>query len=213
MTDFHLFTKDALLDEIGRAWDELNHALDDLTPEQMSGPTDANGWRVQDHLSHMGAWHNWARLRPQGWPTWEGLGITDNSGFESTATYTVRVGDPPAVSIDASAKTGPAPLAIDFTADVSSGDTDTANAAIRARHAAKTPAEARAFLTETHDLLLAHIAGLDESVLPLPFRALGPDEPADRVIPPVSHIVYESTAGHYREHLGWLRSYAFGAGD
>ena len=170
MTDFYVFTKAALLDEIGRAWDELNHALDDLTPEQMSGPTDANGWRVQDHLSHMGAWHNWARLRPQGRPTWEGLGITE--------------------------------------ADVSSGDTDTANAAIRARHAAKTPAEARAFLTETHDLLLAHIAGLDEAVLPLPFRALGPDEPADRVIPPVSHIVYESTAGHYREHLEWLRSYA-----
>ena len=170
MTDFHVLTKDALLAEIGRAWDELNHALDDLTPEQMSGPTDANGWRVQDHLSHMGAWHNWARLRPQGRPTWEGLGITE--------------------------------------ADVSSGDTDTANAAIRARHAAKTPAEARAFLTETHDLLLAHIAGLDEAVLPLPFRALGPDEPADRVIPPVSHIVYESTAGHYREHLEWLRSYA-----
>ena len=170
MTDFHVFTKEALLDEIGRAWDELNRALDSLTPEQMSGPTDANGWRVQDHLSHMGAWHNWARLRPQGRPTWEGLGITE--------------------------------------ADVSSGDTDVANAAIRARHAVKTPAEARAFLTETHDLLLAHIAGLDEAVLPLPFRALGPDEPVDRVIPPVSHIVYESTAGHYREHLEWLRSYA-----
>jgi len=170
MTDFHVFTKEALLDEIGRAWDELNRALDSLTPEQMSGPTDANGWRVQDHLSHMGAWHNWARLRPQGRPTWEGLGITE--------------------------------------ADVSSGDTDVANAAIRARHAAKTPAEARAFLTETHDLLLAHIAGLDEAVLPLPFRALGPDEPVDRVIPPVSHIVYESTAGHYREHLEWLWSYA-----
>lgn len=175
MTDFHVFTKDALLDEIGRAWEELTRALDELTPAQMSGSTDANGWRVQDHLSHMGAWHNWARLRMQGRPTWEGLGIT--------------------------------------AADVSSGDTDTANAAIRARHAAKTPAEARAFLTETHDLLVNQIAGLDEAALPLPFRALAPDEPADRVIPPVSHIVYESTAGHYREHLEWLRSYEFGARD
>ena len=63
MTDFHVLTRDALLDEIGRAWAELNNALDDLTPEQMSGPTDANGWRVQDHLSHLGAWPNCARLR------------------------------------------------------------------------------------------------------------------------------------------------------
>ena len=124
---------------------------------------------MQDHLSHMGAWHNWARLRVQGRPSWEGLGITE--------------------------------------ADVSSGDTDTANAAIRACHAGKTPAEARAFLTETHDLLVEMLAGLDGAVLSLPFRALGPDEPADRVIPPVSHIVYESTAGHYEEHLGWLRWY------
>ena len=169
MTDFHVLTKEALLDEIGRGWQDLNDALDRLTSEQMSGPTDANGWRVQDHLSHIGAWHNWARLRMQGRPTWEGLGITE--------------------------------------ADVSSGDTDTANAAIRARHAAKTPAEARAFLTETHDLLVAQVAGLDEAALPLPFRALGPNEPADRVIPPVSHILYESTVEHYREHSGWLGSY------
>ncbi len=174
MTDFHVLTKDALLDEIAHTWAELNDALDRLTPEQLSGPTDANGWRVQDHLSHMGAWHNWARLRLQGRPTWEGLGVTE--------------------------------------ADVNSGDTDTVNAAIRARHAAKTPAEARAFLTETHDRLVALVAGLDDAVLSQPFRALGPDEPADRVIPPASHIIYESTAEHYREHLGWLRSYEFDGG-
>lgn len=49
------------------------------------------------------------------------LFVTDNSGFTSSATYTVRVGDPPAVSIDASPRVGPAPLAINFTANVSSG--------------------------------------------------------------------------------------------
>lgn len=172
MTEFHVLTRDALLDEIGRTWATLNDALDALTPEQLSGPTDANGWRVQDHLSHMGAWHNWARLRIQGRPSWEGLGITED--------------------------------------DVRSGDTDTANAAIRARHADKTPAEARAFLNETHDLLVAMVAGMDDAALPQPFRALGPDEPPDRVIPPASHIIYESTAEHYREHLGWLQSYEFG---
>ncbi|MCA9866631.1 MAG: maleylpyruvate isomerase N-terminal domain-containing protein [Anaerolineae bacterium] len=174
MTSFHVLTRDELLDEIARTWSALNDALDQLTPAQLSGPTDANGWRVQDHLCHMGAWHNWARLRLEGRPSWEGLGITE--------------------------------------ADVNSGDTDTINAAIRAGHAAKTPPEARTFLTETHDQLAALVAGLDDAVLSQPFRALAPDEPADRVIPPASHIIYESTAEHYREHLGWLRSYAFDGG-
>ena len=172
MTDFHVLTKDALLDEISRTWAELNGALDALTPEQLSGPTDANGWRVQDHLSHMGQWHNWARLRVQGRPSSEGLGITED--------------------------------------EIRGGDTDIINAAIRARHADKTAAEARAFLNETHDLLVALVVAMDAAALPLPFRALGPDEPPDRVIPPASHIIYESTAGHYIEHLGWLRSYEFG---
>lgn len=50
------------------------------------------------------------------------LFVTDNSGFESSATYTVRVGNPPAVSINSSAKAGPAPLLVNFDADVSSGE-------------------------------------------------------------------------------------------
>ena len=173
MPDFHVLTREALLDDIAHTWAELNEALDRLTMEQLAGPGDANGWRVQDHLSHLGAWHNWARLRLQGRSTWEGLGVTE--------------------------------------ADVRSGDTDVVNAAIRARHAAKTPAEARAFLTETHDLLLALVGGLDKAVLLLPYRSLGPNEAPDLVIPPASHIIYESTAGHYREHLAWLRAYEFDA--
>jgi len=48
--------------------------------------------------------------------------VTDNSGFQSSATYSVRVGNPPAVSIDATPRTGPAPLPINFSANVTSGD-------------------------------------------------------------------------------------------
>ena len=48
--------------------------------------------------------------------------VTDNSGFESKATYSVRVGNPPNVGISASVKAGPAPLAINFGADVFSGE-------------------------------------------------------------------------------------------
>lgn len=50
------------------------------------------------------------------------LTVTDNSGFSSTAAYPVRVGNPPDVSIESSPKAGPAPLTVNFAADVRSGD-------------------------------------------------------------------------------------------
>ena len=83
-------------------------------------------------------------------------------------------------------------------ADVNSGDTDTINAAIRAGHAAKTAGLAPS-LTETHDQLAALVAGLDDAVLSQPRS--GPTK-ADPRHPARTHIIYESTAEHYREHLG-----------
>lgn len=50
------------------------------------------------------------------------LFVTDNSGFRSSATFTVRVGSPPAVAIEPTQTVGPAPLVVGFTADVTSGD-------------------------------------------------------------------------------------------
>ena len=50
------------------------------------------------------------------------LFVTDNSGFRSSSTYTVRVGEPPVVAIESTPKAGPAPLTVNFSADVSSGD-------------------------------------------------------------------------------------------
>jgi PKD repeat protein len=50
------------------------------------------------------------------------LFVTDNSGFRSSATYSVRVDAPPAVAIEATPKAGPAPLAVGFNADVTSGE-------------------------------------------------------------------------------------------
>ena len=48
--------------------------------------------------------------------------VTDNSGFQSSAIYSVRVGDPPAVTIDSSPRSGAAPLPVNFSANVTSGD-------------------------------------------------------------------------------------------
>lgn len=50
------------------------------------------------------------------------LFVTDNSGASSSAVYNVRVGNPPAVSIEATPKAGSAPLTVNFAADVTSGE-------------------------------------------------------------------------------------------
>ncbi len=47
-----------LLKSIQRAWDEVEAFLADLTDEQKTGPKDAGGWSVKDHLIHMAVWED-----------------------------------------------------------------------------------------------------------------------------------------------------------
>lgn len=172
MTEPDAMNKIQLQQAMGRAWVELNATLDHLTPEQLSDLTDANGWRVQDHIAHMAAWNNWALLRRQGRPSWEGLGVSE--------------------------------------ADVKGGDNDRINAAIVAANAGKTASEARIFLFDTHQALLALVKASDEAALAGPFRELGPNEPPDRAVPPLWKVIYETTADHYEDHLRWMHAYDFG---
>ena len=65
-----------LLRDIDAAWNELHGAIAQLTDTQMTGPTDAAGWTVKDHLAHLAAWENSVLVilrdrRPQH----EGLGV------------------------------------------------------------------------------------------------------------------------------------------
>ena len=65
-----------LLRDIDTAWNALNGAIAQLTDDQMSGPADAAGWTVKDHLAHLAAWENSVLVilrdrRPQH----EGLGV------------------------------------------------------------------------------------------------------------------------------------------
>lgn len=89
MTDTYKWTKADLLHEINTSWTALNAALDHLTPEQMSGPTDAAGWGVKDHLNHLAAWENSVTAVFQGRPRHEGLGI-DQALYESDLEDTVN---------------------------------------------------------------------------------------------------------------------------
>jgi hypothetical protein len=88
------------------------------------------------------------------------------------------------------------------------GDEDTTNAAIRDNHAGRTPAEARAALGAAHAQLMALTRPMDDPALAAPYRPRTADDDPARTIPPVSNVLYGTTAEHYAEHLGWLRALA-----
>jgi uncharacterized damage-inducible protein DinB len=63
-------------------WQQLNELLGSLSTEQLTGPRDAHGWSVREHLIHISAWEHWllalvnrtagtsassAAHRPTGW--------------------------------------------------------------------------------------------------------------------------------------------------
>jgi hypothetical protein len=70
-------TKADLLNEINQAWTNLNTALDNLTPEQMTDIRDPQGWAVKDHLVHIAAWERSVVVFLQGQPRHEGLGVAE----------------------------------------------------------------------------------------------------------------------------------------
>jgi uncharacterized damage-inducible protein DinB len=49
-------TKQELIDHTGSAWDDFVTYVDGLTTEQWTGPRDAAGWSVKDHVSHVTLW-------------------------------------------------------------------------------------------------------------------------------------------------------------
>jgi len=69
-------TKAELEREMDQGWSALEAMLSDLTEEQLTGPTDAEGWTVKDHLAHLAAWERSMVYLLQGKPRHEGLGVT-----------------------------------------------------------------------------------------------------------------------------------------
>lgn len=94
--------------------------------------------------------------------------------------------------------------------DMQSGEDDVINAAVFAVYGGNTADEARAFLRESHEGLLDYILPMTDEQLAGPFRQKRPDEPADRVIAPLSARLWSVTAEHYDEHRGWLEALTAG---
>ena len=56
MTDEQQWTTAELLTAIESGWNEFQAYLATLSPAQMTGPTDAAGWSVKDHVMHLAIW-------------------------------------------------------------------------------------------------------------------------------------------------------------
>jgi hypothetical protein len=50
--------------------------LDRLSEEQLTGPRDAVGWNVRDHLTHLAAWANGITALLRGEDRWAAMGVT-----------------------------------------------------------------------------------------------------------------------------------------
>lgn len=68
-------TTDELVSRMEKGWEDFQAYLKTLTPEQMTGPTDAAGWTVKDHVIHLTAWEDgiYALLEKQ--PRHEQMGL------------------------------------------------------------------------------------------------------------------------------------------
>jgi hypothetical protein len=47
-----------MLRRVEAGWRELNELLGSLSAEQLTGPRDAHGWSVREHLIHISAWEH-----------------------------------------------------------------------------------------------------------------------------------------------------------
>lgn len=65
-----------VLARINDAYATLQATLDGWSAAQMTGPTDAAGWTVKDHIAHLAAWERSMVFLFDGRPRHEGLGVS-----------------------------------------------------------------------------------------------------------------------------------------
>jgi uncharacterized damage-inducible protein DinB len=79
--------KSAFLQTYAKDRATLHAFINALTESQLSGPTDAAGWTIKDHLAHLAAWQLGIAVLLQGGKRWEAMGLTSafvkkSEGFE-----------------------------------------------------------------------------------------------------------------------------------
>lgn len=83
-------------------------------------------------------------------------------------------------------------------------DFDTLNERLRAPHAARSPAEARAWLEATHARAVARLGGMTIDELRRPYSYYQPGEARDNADAPFLNWITGDTYAHYDEHRGWI---------
>lgn len=58
MADLEGMSIAELLNRVDDGWDTLQAYIGSLSEAQIDGPTDAAGWTVKDHLTHLAVWEN-----------------------------------------------------------------------------------------------------------------------------------------------------------
>lgn len=58
MADEPILSKAELISKMQGGWDDCQSYLKTLTEPQLTIPSDAAGWTVKDHVSHMAAWED-----------------------------------------------------------------------------------------------------------------------------------------------------------
>jgi hypothetical protein len=90
------------------------------------------------------------------------------------------------------------------------GGDDGINAAIQARDNDLTAAEARSQLRDVHAQLMQIVEPMSDEDLMKPYSHFLPGEPGRDDSSPIFFRVHGNTAGHFEEHLGWIKELAGG---
>ncbi len=75
MTDLESMSLAELLNRIDDGWDTLQAYISALSESQVDGPTDAVGWTVKDHLTHIAIWENGVTALLNGTSRYEAMGL------------------------------------------------------------------------------------------------------------------------------------------
>lgn len=70
-------TKQELLAALDAEWLAFNTALDDLSDQQLSEYSDAQGWTGKDHIAHLAAWERSAAYYLEGKPRHQALEVDE----------------------------------------------------------------------------------------------------------------------------------------
>lgn len=80
-------TVNNLLSKMQAGWDNFQTYLKTFTPEQLTGPTDAEGWTVKDHIVHLAGWEDGIAALLTGDSRSERMGLDETAwgweGFET----------------------------------------------------------------------------------------------------------------------------------